>query len=151
MLDKLDLNILKILQINCKITTEQLGYQVGLSATACQRRIKKLRESGVISNEIAVLNGDIIGNFVTIIVNVTFKQGGKKNISSFKSMVLKTPEVQQCYYVTGDSDFVLIISVSNMKEYEKLTQRPLLNDPNIEKFSSTVVMENVKTSLSIPL
>jgi len=150
-MDVLDKNILKQLQKNNRISSEDLGMIVGLSATACQRRLKKLRQSSVISQEVAVLNGIEFDNYVTVIVEVTLKQGATGNIDNFKKRMLSCEQVQQCFYVTGLSDFILIITSNNMLEYEKLTKSLFFIDNNIQKFHSTVSMENVKVGLSIPI
>lgn len=150
-MDMLDKKILKELQKNNRISSEDLGMIVGLSATACQRRLKKLRESNVISKEVAVLNGIELDNYVTVIVEVTIKQGATKSIDQFKKRMLDCEQVQQCFYVTGQADFVLIITSKNMLEYEQLTKKLFFVDNNIQKFHSTVAMENVKVGLSIPI
>jgi DNA-binding Lrp family transcriptional regulator len=150
-MDMLDKKILKVLQNNNRISSEELGMIVGLSATACQRRLKKLRQSNVISKEIAVLNGIELDNYVTVIVEVTIKQGATNNIDKFKKRMLDCEQVQQCFYVTGQADFILIITSKNMLEYEKLTKKLFFVDNNIQKFHSTVSMENVKVGLSIPI
>ena len=150
-MDVLDKKILKELQKNNRISSEELGMIVGLSATACQRRLKKLRQSNVIRKEIAVLNGIELDNYVTVIVEVTIKQGATQNIDKFKKKMLDCEQVQQCFYVTGQTDFILIITSKNMLEYEKLTKKLFFVDNNIQKFHSTVSMENVKVGLSIPI
>jgi len=149
--DILDKKILKELQKNNRISSEDLGVIVGLSATACQRRLKKLRQSNVIRKEIAVLNGIELDNYVTVIVEVTIKQGATQNIDKFKKKMLDCEQVQQCFYVTGQADFILIITTKNMLEYEKLTKKLFFADNNIQKFHSTVSMENVKVGLNIPI
>jgi len=151
MVDTFDRQILKLLQSNSRITSEQLGDKIGLSATACQRRIKRLREAGVILKEVAVTDGIAVGGYVTVIVEVILQQGSFKRIETFKQRALKCPQVQQCFYVTGNNDFILIVIAENMLEYEKLTRELFFNDSNIKKFHSTVVMENVKTGLDVPV
>jgi Lrp/AsnC family leucine-responsive transcriptional regulator len=150
-MDTFDRQILKFLQADSRITTEELGARIGLSATACQRRIKKLREDGIILKEVALLDGIAVGGYVTVIVEVLLHQGSFQNIDTFKQQMLKFPQVQQCYYVTGHNDFVLIVIAENMLEYEKLTRELFFNNANIKKFHSTVVMENVKVGLDVPV
>jgi DNA-binding Lrp family transcriptional regulator len=150
-MDLYDKQILKLMQENSRTTSEEIGYQVGLSATACQRRLKKLRESGTIRKEVAILDDINCGNYVTVVVEVTLKQGSAENIDNFKNNMLKQAEVQQCYYVTGNSDFILMITIKNMLEYEKLTRKLFFDKPYIQKFQSTVVMDKVKVGLNIPL
>ena len=150
-LDSLNLQLLRLIQTNNRLSTEQMGNQIGLSATAVQRRIKDLRNSGIIRKEVAVLDTIAVGGFVTIIVDVTIKQGGLQNLEVFKNTMLDCLHVQQCYYVTGKNDFIIIITIKNMLEYEKLTRKLFLSNDNIQKFNSTVVMENVKVGLNIPI
>jgi len=150
-MDVLDKKILEELQKDNRISSENLGEKIGLSATACQRRLKKLRQSKIISKEIAVLNGVEFDNYVTVIVEVTMKRGLADNINSFKNRMLDCEHVQQCFYVTGHADFILIITAKNMLEYEKLTKELFFFDNNIQKFHSTVAMENVKVGLNIPI
>ena len=150
-MDIFDRKILSELQENNRISTEELGEKIGLSATACQRRLKKLRESEVIVKEVAVLSGVKFDNYVTVIVEVIMKRGSANNIDSFKNRMLDNAHIQQCFYVTGNVDFILVITSKNMLEYEKLTQELFFFDDNIQKFHSTVVMENVKVGLNIPI
>lgn len=150
-IDCFDVEILNCLQVNAHQTSEALADQVGLSTTACQRRIKKLRASGAIEREIAVVSPDVLGGRVTLMVQVRLNRGGVKIIDDFKREVSKVPEVQQCYYVTGDYDFALIITARSMADYEQLTRREFFANLNILQFHTTVVMETVKAGLHIPL
>ncbi|RKF13687.1 Lrp/AsnC family transcriptional regulator [Alginatibacterium sediminis] len=150
-MDDLDKKILGLLQIDNRISSEELGLKIGLSATACQRRLKKLRQSKVIRKEIAVLDGVKLDNYVTVIVEVTLKQGLLNSIDSFKNRMLEYPQVQQCFYVVGQIDFILVVTAKNMLAYEELTRELFFADDNIQKFRSTVSMENVKVGLDIPV
>lgn len=147
-LDDFDRRILEQFQNNSRITSDALGHQIGLSATACQRRLKKLRDSGLIAKEVAVLSFD---DYVTVIVEVVMKRGGTASIESFKSQALQHQEIQQCYYTTGSADFIVVVVTPNMAKYEELTRNVFLKNDNIHKFHSTVVMENVKVGLDIPI
>jgi len=150
-MDPFDKKILAALQQNNRLSSQALGQEIGLSATACQRRLNKLRQSGVIAKEVAVLDPVAFDSYVTIIVEVTMKQGGAEPIEAFKQRMLSHQQVQQCYYVAGNTDFILIINATNMPAYEQLTKTLFFADPNVQKFHSTVVMENVKTGLDIPV
>ncbi|GAB3515222.1 Lrp/AsnC family transcriptional regulator [Photobacterium alginatilyticum] len=150
-MDNFDRLILVNLQSNNKVTSEELGHEIGLSATAVQRRVKKLRETGIIDKEIAVLNSNQLGGFVTVIVDVVMVKGGTQIIDGFKEKAIKNPDVQQCYYVAGDKDFVLVITATNMQRYEEITRELFLDDANILKFTSNIAMQPVKVGLSIPI
>lgn len=150
-MDDFNKQILISLQSNNKKTSEELGNKLGLSSTAVQRRIKKLKETGVIEQEVAILNRDKLGGFITVIVEVTMIKGGTLVIDAFKDKVKNHPEVQQCYYLAGDKDFALIITAVNMQRYEEITRELFLDDTNILKFTSNVAMQSVKIGLSVPI
>ncbi|MFT5693509.1 MAG: Lrp/AsnC family leucine-responsive transcriptional regulator [Oceanicoccus sp.] len=125
-MDIFDRKILREIQVNNRQSSEQLGLIVGLSATACQRRLKKLRQSKVIAKETAVLTGVTFNNYVTVIVivdvDVVMKQGGNAAADNFKQRMKQHRNVQQCFYVTGDVDFKLIVTAKNSLDYEQLTK-----------------------------
>lgn len=150
-IDEFDIGIMNCLQENVRLTSEVIAERVGLSPTACQRRIKKLRSSGAIAQEIAVISPDVVGGRMILLVQVTLNRAGPQIIDEFKREILKIPEVQQCYYVTGDYDFALIISVKDMAAYEKLTRNAFFGNLKIQQFHTTVVMDAVKVGLHIPL
>lgn len=150
-MDKLDLKILQQLQVNCRQSTEELGSAIGLSATACQRRIKKLREQGVIEREVAILNPQILANHLTVLVDVKLVKGGARIVDRFKLAMRQCEAVQQCYYLAGDIDFSLIISVKSMPDYERLTRDLLLNNADVHTFLSKFSMDNVKIGSRLSL
>lgn len=150
-LDPFDRAILRELQRDCQQSTARIAAAVALSATAVQRRIKRLRESGVIVAEQAIVNPAALGSPLNILCQVTLTQGRADILADFKRRAQATPEVQQCYYVTGDYDFLLIISVANMLEYELLTHRLFFENTSIQKFTTIVVMEAVKVGLNVDI
>ena len=109
-MDSLDLRILEILQRDNRTSSERIASVVGLSSTAVQRRIKRLRELGVIIQDTSVVSPDAVGRKLTVIVEVTLSKAPSYGLDAFKQSVRETPEVTQCYLVTGKADFVLIIS-----------------------------------------
>ncbi len=150
-MDSLDYKILQQLQLNCRQSTEELGAKIGLSATACQRRIKKLRAQDVIAQEVAVLNPQKLANYLTVLVDVKLVKGGAQIVDRFKQKMQQCEAVQQCYYLAGDVDFSLIISVKSMPDYELLTRDLLLNNSDVHTFLSKFSMDNVKIGSQIVL
>ena len=151
-LDKFDRRILALLQLDARISSELIAAEVGLSATAVQRRIKRLREDGVIVAQVVVLEPRAIGRGVTALIEVTLAEASREAvIDGFKRRMAEQAEVQQCYYVAGESDFVLIVTAVDMADYEALTRRLFFDDSNIKKFRSTFVLEASKRSLSLPV
>jgi len=150
-IDAFDLKILQIIQENNKITSEVLAKEVGLSSSACQRRINSMRKAGIIQKDVSIIDRNFIGRKITIVVQVLSDKEGIEYDDEFKKTMLKAPEVMQCYYVTGDYDYVLIATFKDMEEYEIFTKKYFLNNSNIKRFSSMVVMSRVKENLSVPL
>ena len=150
-LDSFDLKILELIQVNNKITSEVLAKKVGLSSSACQRRINSMRKAKIIKKDVSVIDQNIIGRQITIVVQVLSDKEGVEYSEEFKKLIIKAPEVMQCYYVTGDYDYVLIATFKDMGEYEIFTKKYFLENSNIKRFSSMVVMNHVKENLSIPL
>ena len=113
-IDAFDLKILQIIQENNKITSEVLAKEVGLSSSACQRRINSMRKAGIIQKDVSIIDRNFIGRKITIVVQVLSDKEGIEYDDEFKKTMLKAPEVMQCYYVTGDYDYVLIATFKDM-------------------------------------
>ena len=150
-LDSFDLKILELIQVNNKITSQVLAKKVGLSSSACQRRINSMRKAKIIKKDVSVIDQKIIGRQITIVVQVLSDKEGVEYSEEFKKLMIKAQEVMQCYYVTGDYDYVLIATFKDMAEYEIFTKKYFLENSNIKRFSSMVVMNRVKENLYIPL
>lgn len=150
-LDRFDIALLNCVQENNQLTAQELGDRVGLSPTACQRRLKRLRADGVIIGDISIVSPRAVGSNVTLIVQVCLEHEQIHLLDEFKQRMIALPEVVQCYYVTGNVDFVLVISVESMDEYVKFTNRVFFNSSNVKSFHTSVVMNHVKFNLKVPL
>ena len=150
-LDSFDISLLRAMQDNCQQTSQQLAEQIGLSATAVQRRIKRLREQEIIVKEVAVLNPLLLGNRMTVIVQVILEKGGPQIVDAFKRRMCRHPEVQQCYYVAGEYDFVLVVNVANITDYDLLTRRLFPDELKVSKYYTIIAIEAVKADLSLPI
>jgi Lrp/AsnC family transcriptional regulator, leucine-responsive regulatory protein len=150
-LDDFDRAILSRYQHDTRLTAQSIGEQIGLSAAAVQRRIKRMREEGVISGEIAQIDPSAVGLPVTVIVHVDIERETLHHIDAFKSAMQDRAEVQQCWYTTGLTDFILVVRVATMASYEQFTREALVSHDNVAKFTSYVVLGEVKSGLSLPL
>lgn len=150
-LDNFDRKILAIMQQSNRTTSEQIAEQIGLSAAAVQRRIKKMREQKVIQADVSVVNPQTVGRPLTLLVQITLERERADLIDLFKKEMKLSPVVQQCYYVTGSADFILIITAKDMQDYEAFTRKVFFANRNIRSFTTNVVMDSVKSGLSVPL
>jgi DNA-binding Lrp family transcriptional regulator len=150
-LDKTDIVLLSELQIDAAQTQAELGKKIGLSTTAVNRRIRRLTQSGVIEKTTSALNQTLLGRPLTVIANVEVVSEQLDEIDKLESIFSARTEIQQCYYVTGEWDFVLVILVRDMAEYDHLTKELFFNSANVKRFKSLVVMRRTKVGLTVPL
>ena len=148
-MDDKDLEILRLVQRDARLTADAISQTVGLSPPAVQKRLKKLREAGVIERDIAVLSPSHVGREMTIIVDVILERESRRHLDEFKQKMRNARCVQQCYYTTGEADFTLILTVRDIKEYEEFTQEHFFDESNISRFKTAVVMDRVKVSLDV--
>jgi DNA-binding Lrp family transcriptional regulator len=149
-LDAYDRKILALLQENNRISQRDLAESVNLSPSAVNRRIAALEAAGIISSNVSIVDPVAVGRPITIIVEVKLENERLDLLDEIKSRFVNRPEVQQIYYVTGDFDFLLVMNVKDMGEYEKLT-RELFFYGNIKQFKTYVAMQNVKRTFSVPI
>jgi Lrp/AsnC family leucine-responsive transcriptional regulator len=151
MIDSLDAKILKILQQNNRVTFDQLGAEVGLSPSACQRRLSRLRADRVIRGDVVIVDPARVGKKLTMIIDVTLEQESTESLNRFKETMRAHPQVMQCYYVTGDKDFILIVCMRDMAEFERFQQQFCIDNPVVSRFSTAVVVDPVKVGLAIEI
>ncbi|RAI72467.1 ArsR family transcriptional regulator [Pseudomonas fluorescens] len=150
-LDRIDAAILVQLQRNNRLTSDELGALVNLSPSACQRRLKRLRHEGVIEGDVAIIAPKSVGRMVTMIVLVSLERERSDIVDRFKQAIRGTREVMVGYYVTGDADFMLVVTAKNMEDYEQFTRRFFYENPDIKGFKTMVVMDRVKASFEMPI
>ena len=150
-MDSFDTLILDALQHNNRLTAEALSEKVGLSPDACRKRLAKLRSSDVIEQEVAILNPQTMGRGLIMVVEVTLQNERPAELDRFKDKMKAAPEVMQCYYVTGNADFILILSAKDMADYEDFTRRHFFAEENVARFRTSAVMDRVKVGFTMPI
>lgn len=150
-IDAFDAKILSILQENNQIPSHELAQRVNLSPASCLRRVKRLRTEGIITADVSIVAPEAVGKRMSMIVMVTVEREQPQLLDEFRRSMMQIPEVTQCYYVTGDADFVLIVNVVDMKEYEAFTNRFLFENRNVRRFQTMVVMSKVKFTYQTPV
>lgn len=152
-MDSFDKKILEIVQLNNLLSSERIAEQVNLSASAVQRRLKRLRKDGIIEADVAIVSPQASGKLLTIVVEVTLEQGRPLSavLDEFKRLINATPEVMQCYHVTGNADFILIIAVKDMPDYETLTHRLFIDNQSVRRFQTSFVISRVKARTIVSL
>ena len=150
-LDRTDRKILNILQQNNQITNIALAEQVGISAPPCFRRVKRLRDEGIIVNDVALVDPFKVGRPLIVFANITLEKQREDLLAHFERKMAEEPEIMQCYFVSGDTDYLLVIHVADMNHYNEFARRVFANEPNIKKFRSSFCLNRTKYNTHVEL
>lgn len=145
------MKILRVLQSDCRIGLERLAQECNLSVPSVQRRLKRLRESGMIMKEVAVLDPGRFDCKMTFVVLVELDRESLQQLDLFRKRAKAEPQVQQCYYVTGEADFILICTARDMQDFEQLTHRLFFENSNVRRFRTSIAMDRSKVGLTLPI
>ena len=150
-LDKVDLQILRTLQENARLTTKELASRVSLSSTPVFERLKRLESNGYIEKYIAVLNADKLNQGFIVFCHVKMSKLNKDIAKDFTERVKRIPEVTECYNVSGHYDYMLKIHAPNMKYYQEFVLNVLGTIDNLSSLESTFVMDTIKHDYGITI
>ncbi|HET8839135.1 MAG TPA: Lrp/AsnC family transcriptional regulator [Flavobacteriaceae bacterium] len=150
-LDTTDIAILNILQKDSKTTTKEIAFKLGLSVTAIYERIKKLERSKVIRQYTALLDRNLVERNFTVFCHIKLARHTKEFISEFERQILRLEEVQECFHVSGDYDYILKIYVRNMETYRSFLVNKLTALNGIGSTQSTFVVNELKHHTVIKL
>ena len=150
-LDSTDRKILDLLQTEPGINASAIGEHIGLSQSACWRRIQRLREEGVFSDHPVILNREKIGLTTMVFAHVKLTSHGRSNLSDFADAVRSYPEVMDCYVLLGQVDFLLRIVAEDIKAYEQFFFEKLSQLPGIQEVNSSIVLSDIKHSTALPV
>ena len=150
-LDRLDLSILRHLQEDASISIQDLGTKVGLSATPCWRRMKRLQNEGFIRKQVALLDAQLLELEVNVFVHVKLTAHSDEVLKMFEESVATIPEVVECYSVTGETDFLLRIVVADVATYETLLYKKLIRLREVGTLNSMFALRQVKYTTELPI
>lgn len=142
--DDLDKRILTALQRNNRHSFADLAELVGSSAASCMRRVNKLRAEGVIVADISLVNPKALAKSLSVVVTVELDRERLDLVDDFKRAMRAAKEVTQCYMVTGDADFVLVVAVEDVEAFDVFIKTKLYTNPNVRKFRSMISLDRVK-------
>ena len=148
-LDEFDHRLLELLQQDADATLSALGDEVGLSASAVQRRIKRYRESGLM-RQVAVLNPAMLGNITLAAVLVALERESARHHAAFYARMRSAPEVQQCYVLAGEWDYLVILATSGLAHTREVAERLFGSDENLKRYETRMVFEPIKLGLAVP-
>ncbi len=150
-LGRIDRNILRELQRNGRLTYAELARSVGLTSTPCMERVKRLEREGFIKAYAAILEPEKVDASFVVFVMVRVARTSPNVFDEFEAAIKALPEVQECYLVSGNFDFLLKARVADMSAYREFYGEKLLAFPGVQESISYTAMEQVKETLEIPL
>ena len=150
-MDATDRKILAALQTDARLTVEKIGAMVGLSASPCARRIRRLEGLGVIRGYVAVLDQEKAGLPVSVFASVKLERQREEDLDRFAAAVAGWPEIVECYLMTGPRDYLLRIVVRDLDAYESFLKRKLTRLDGVASIESSFALAQVKHSNRLPL
>lgn len=149
-MDSIDVRILEILQQDATLQVAEVAQRVGLSTTPCWRRIQRLKEAGVITRQVALLDAGKVNVGVTVFVSVRTSVHSQEWFETFKATVQAIPEVMEFYRMSGDVDYLLRVVVPDIAAYDRVYKR-LIAGTQLHDVSSSFAMEELKLTTALPL
>ncbi|MCK8464952.1 Lrp/AsnC family transcriptional regulator [Aliiroseovarius sp. S1339] len=143
-MDQLDTRILSILQLDGAISMSKLSDKVGLSISACHRRVKLLEANGLITNYAARLNRKAIGLEIQVFIEAKLVSQRREDIQAFEAAILEMPEVLECHLISGEFDYLLRVAARNTEDYEKLYRERLSSIPSFAQMKTLLSLSTVK-------
>ncbi len=149
MIDDIDRAILREIQQDSAISQVELARRVSLSPPAVHARMRRLEELGIIRQYVALLDREKAGYDMLCLVNVTLQRHQLEQVNNFRAAVQQMPEVLECFFVTGDHDYLLKVIVRNRKELEQFLMDRLTPIPGVARISTSLVLSEVKNTTAI--
>lgn len=150
-LDALDTALLDLLQRDAALPVRVLADRVGTSPATCQRRIAQMRESGVLQRQVAIVDRRLVGRPLTVFVSVELAEQNAALLTQFEQRMLAEDAVMACYEVSGEFDFLLVVSAESMEEYHAFTREAFSSIHNVRNFKSMFAMNCTKFETRVPL
>jgi DNA-binding Lrp family transcriptional regulator len=147
-IDAIDMALLDQLQADSSLTNQELAGRIHISPPTCLRRVKRLRDAGLIAREVAIVDPDklapVIGHGLQAVVEITLERQGDEEQQAFESRVVADAAVQQCYRVSPGPDFVLVVHTRDMPDYLQLAQRLFTSDANVRNVKAFFSVKRAK-------
>lgn len=151
-MDDVDRTLLAALQENADVPGKTLADRVHLSTSAVERRITKLKQDGIIEKVVAVVNPKAVGRPLSILVELEIQNEHRHTLDQFQRWLDRAPEIQSCWYVTGDMDYVLLVAVRDLDEYNAFIERLMTEQQAlVRKYKSIIALKTIKHSLAVPV
>jgi Lrp/AsnC family transcriptional regulator, leucine-responsive regulatory protein len=150
-LDQTDRKILSLLQTDCRLTLAEVAEKVGLSASPCHRRIKRMEDNGVVLRYAAMVDQRAVGLPVSVFISIKLERQKEADLERFAKAIAAWPEVVECYLMTGPRDYLLRVVVADLVAYEQFIKQKLTRLDGVSSIESSFALDQVKFAVSLPL
>ena len=150
-LDRYEYGILRALQADGRLTNQDLSQKVGLSPSACWRRVKSLEEAGVILRYSAILDPSKVGIGETVFAHISLQRHSKALSAEFAELMLERPEVMECFFTTGTADVILRVVTSSVAAYDEFLENVIFNARGVSQVRSDFTLRQIKYETALPL
>jgi Lrp/AsnC family transcriptional regulator, leucine-responsive regulatory protein len=149
-LNAADKIILRLVQADARVTIDMLAHEAGLSPSAAQRRLQRLRDLKVIIGETAIVDPRKVGQPLTLLVELELERDRPELMPALQAWLVGTDAVQQAWNVTGRGDFLLVVTAASIEDFDALMERLMDANRNVRKFTTSVALKTVKRGLRVP-
>ena len=151
MVDETDKQILRSIQRNARLSTQDIASETAIPAATCWRRLKALEQNGVITAYKAVLDREQLGFSVMAFIHLTVERQQPDIVKTLERQIRERPEVLECFATTGDADFTLCVVASDIRDYDRFLQSFLFTLPGIGQVRSSIALREVKHTTDLPV
>jgi Lrp/AsnC family leucine-responsive transcriptional regulator len=150
-LDDIDRKIIAALQVDGRMTAQQLSDQVGLSASPCARRVRLMEERGVITGYAAVIDQDLVDLPISVFASIKLERQRENELERFNTAITRWPEVVDCYLMTGQRDYLLRVVVRDLHAYDRFLKEKLTRLEGVASIESSFALAQIKRSNRLPI
>ena len=150
-LDRVDIAILTELQEHGRLTNAELAERVGLSPSACHRRVKALENAEIIDRYVAILSEQALGRGITVLVQVTLENQKRETFEQFEAAAQDVPEAMECYLMSGEADYLMRLLVRDAADYERIHREVLSSLPGVQRLVSSFAIRRVFSRTAMPV
>jgi len=150
-MDELDARLLRALQRDCSPSVAEIAEDVGLSQSACHRRIKALEEAGIIVGYTARLSGPALGLTLNVFVEISLTSQSEEALEAFEAAVRRAEDVLECHLTTGEADYILRVAARDMADYDRIHRRCLSRLPGVSSMKTIFSLRSIKPWRGLPV
>lgn len=150
-MDALDRRLLREVQRDCSLSALELADRCGTTESTALRRLRRLRKDGIIKREVAIVDGDKVGRGLSMVLSIRLEREKTAELEAFRRRIAEHPDVTSFYFVTGSWDYVIIVTVRTMPDYDRFLREMIVGQPVVVATDTNVVISPIKVGAPLPM